>query len=68
MAHIQTSILKRMQKYSSSYKSVEIKADLVSKIVGYTEIKIHSYAAMRQTNASCDKLFRKLQMLMPRLL
>ena len=68
MAHFQTSILKRMQQYSSSFKSVEIKADLVRKIVGYTEIKVHSYPAMPQTNESYDKSSRKLQMLMPVLL
>ena len=67
MAHSQTSILKRMQQYSSWHKSIEIKADLVSTLVGYTETKTHSYA-IPQTKASCDKAFRKLQMLMPRLL
>ena len=68
MAHFQTSIHKRMQQYSSLHKSVETKADLVSTIVGYTETKTHSFAAIPQTKASCDKAFRKLQMLRPRLL
>ena len=62
MTHSQTSILKRMQQYSSSHKSIEIKADLVSTLVGYTETKTHSYAIPQ----SCDKAFRKLQMLQKR--